>query len=106
MAKFHGAIGFSNTEEVSPGVWIESDISEVNYYGDILRNNYRMQQASQVNDELNVAIQISIIADPFANNNFPSMKYVKYLGTRWKITNVDVLPPRLILTLGGVYNGQ
>ena len=55
---------------------------------------------------INVANEISIVADPFANQNFHTMLYVEFMGTKWKITNVEVKRPRLTLTLGGVYNGE
>ena len=105
MAKFYGVIGFAETSETKPGVWVEQ-ITERNYYGDLLRNTRRLQSADQLNDNINVANEISIVADPYANQNFHAMRYVEFMGTKWKISNVDVRYPRLILTLGGVYNGE
>ena len=91
--------------ETSPGVHKEQ-ITERNYYGDLIRNTRRLQSGDKVNDDVNVANEISIVADPFANENFHSMRYVEFMGAKWKITNVEVQYPRLILTLGGIYNGQ
>lgn len=105
MAKFYGVIGYATTEETKPGVWKEQ-ITERNYYGDLTRNSRMLQSGSQVNDDLNIANEISIVADPFANQNFHSMRYVEYMGTKWKISKVEVQYPRLILTVGGVYNGE
>ena len=105
MAKFYGLIGFGKTVEDRPGVWQER-ITERNYFGDLLKNARSLQSTNQVNDNINIANEVSIVADPFANQNFHSMKYVEFMGTRWKITNVRVEYPRLILTVGGVYNGQ
>ena len=85
MAKFYGNIGFIKTEEVEPGYW-ENKATERPYYGDITRNT-------------------SIVSDPYANENFQYMRYVDLRGTKWKITNAEVQYPRIILTLGGVYNG-
>ena len=104
MAKWFGAIGFAETVETVPGVW-EEKIIERNYYGDLIRNKRLLQNASQVNDNINVANEISIVADPFANNHFHSMRYAEFMGTKWKISNVEVQYPRLILTIGGEYNG-
>ena len=105
MAKFYGEIGYADTSETRPGVY-EETITEHLYSGDILRNSSRwVTSPDSVNDNLVVNSQISILADPFAYKNFHSMKYVKYMGTKWKITNVEVQYPRLILTVGGVYNG-
>ena len=76
------------------------------YSGDVIRNTRRLQSADQVNDNVNVSNEISIIADPYANGNFHAMRYVGFMGAKWKITNVEVQYPRLILTIGGVWNGS
>ena len=104
MAKWFGAIGFAETVETVPGVSVEK-IVERNYYGDLIRNKRLLQNAGQVNDNINVANEISIVADPFANNNFHSIRYAEFMGAKWKISNVEVQYPRLILTIGGLYNG-
>lgn len=105
MAKWYGKIGFAETVETSPGVWVEQ-ITERNYYGDITRNTRRLQSTDQLNDNITISNEISIVADPYANQNFHSIRYVEFMGTRWKIDGAEVLYPRLILTLGGVYNGE
>lgn len=105
MAKFYGKIGYANTVETKPGVY-EEQIVERSYYGDLIRNTRRLQSADQVNDDINISNEISIVADPYAANNFHTMRYAVFMGTKWKISNVEVSYPRLILTLGGVYNGQ
>nr|DAU02041.1 MAG TPA: hypothetical protein [Caudoviricetes sp.] len=105
MAKFFGPIGYAVTKEVKPGVW-EEEITERNYSGDLIRNRRRLQTTDQLNDNINVANEISIVADPFAYENFCSMRYVVFMGAKWKISDVDVQYPRLILTVGGLYNGS
>lgn len=105
MAKFYGKIGYANTVETKPGVY-EEQIVERSYYGNLIRNSRRLQSADQVNDDINISNEISIVADPYATNNFHTMRYAVFMGTKWKISNVEVSYPRLILTLGGVYNGQ
>lgn len=104
MAKFYGAIGYAQLVEKSPGVIVE-EITERNYYGDTFKNSRRLQSGNQVNDNINVANEISIVADPYANQNFHAMRYVVFMGTKWKISDVLVEFPRLRLTIGGVYNG-
>ena len=105
MAKFYGNIGFAETVETKPGVWVEQ-ITKRNYYGDVTRDSRRLQAADKLNDNVNISNQISIISDPYANENFHSMRYAFYMGTRWKITDIEVQYPRLNLTLGGVWNGE
>lgn len=103
MAKFHGVIGFILTAETAPGVFTEV-ATERSYFGDILRNTIRFDNGEKVNDNLNVSNKISIIANQFLYENLPAMKYVKWMGSSWKITTFDIERPRLILTIGGVYN--
>ena len=105
MAKFYGKTGYAEALETAPGVWSES-ITEREYFGELIRNTRRLQTGDKLNDDINVANEISIIADPFANENFHAMRYVEFMGAKWKITNVEVQYPRLILTVGGVYNGE
>jgi hypothetical protein len=105
MAKFHGPIGYGKPVEIRPGFW-KDQITERMYSGDITRNTSKWTTSSDsTNDDLNINNQISIISDPFACQNFQSMKYIEFMGTKWKITSVEVQYPRLILTIGGVYNG-
>lgn len=105
MSKFYGEIGYAVTKETAPGVYTET-VEKRSYHGDLLRNSRSMQSSGQVNDNINISNEISIVADPFAMENFHSMLYVNYMGANWKVSNVEVRYPRLILTIGGVYNGQ
>lgn len=105
MAKFYGVVGYAETKETTPGVWTEA-ITERKYRGDITRNTRRLEGANQVNDNVTVNNTISICADAYAYQNFFAIRYVEWMGARWKVTNVEVQRPRLILTIGGVYNGD
>lgn len=105
MAKFFGVIGYAESVETTPGVWKEQ-ITKRDYYGDFTRNARRLQTADKLNDDINIVNELSIVADPYAINNFHSMRYAEFMGTKWKINNVEVQYPRLILTLGGEYNGK
>ena len=105
MAKFSGLIGYvDGNEQTAPGVW-EPKIVEKRYYGDILRQTKQWRETERLNDDLTVANRISIVADDYANSNFSSMKYVIWDGVYWEVNNVEIQRPRLILSLGGVYNG-
>lgn len=107
MAKWYGKIGFAETVETVPGYYDEV-ITAKPYCGDLIRNNRMLQTSTDsTNDNVNITNQISIIADPYAQNHFYSMRYAEFSGAKWKVTNVDASQyPRLILTLGGVYNGD
>ena len=103
MARYHGYVGYAVDVEAYPGVW-EERISEHEYFGDVLKNRINMQQGSVVNAKITITNSISIIADPFAFEHVYAMRYVTYLGKKWSIVKVSIERPRLILTLGGLYN--
>lgn len=105
MAKFYGKVGYAKTTETAPGVW-EDVITERNYSGDALKDTRRLEAGEGLNDNLTINNIVSIIADPFAYQHFHEMRYVQWMGAFWKVTNVEVQRPRLILTIGGVYNGD
>ena len=105
MAKYFGKIGYAEQVETAPGVW-EEQITERQYYGDVVRNIRKLKSSGDINDNINVSMEISIVADPYAIQNFHAMRYVEFMGSLWKITSVEVNYPRLILSIGGVYNGQ
>lgn len=102
--KYCGKIGFAmGDKESAPGVWTEQ-ITERTYYGDLIRNSRRLQSSGNIIDNIQITNQISIVADPFAYENFHAIRYATYMGTKWKVTSVDVQRPRLTLDLGEVYH--
>ena len=106
MEKYFGVIGYVTTEEVEPGVWIENSIVEREYYGDLNRNSRRYSLSSNVNGDVSISNQISILSDSYANDHIDDMRYITYLGKKWTITDIEVEYPRLTLSIGGIYNGQ
>lgn len=105
MAKWHGVIGYATQKQVSPGVW-DDVIIEREYSGDVLRNSSRWSTTSEsTNDDLNVNVQLSIVADPFAYQNYHLVKYIEFMGVKTKVTSIEPSHPRMLLTIGGVYNG-
>jgi len=105
MAKFYGVVGYSGSVESKPGVWTQP-ITERHIYGDLIRNSKKTEGSGKVNEDISISNQISFLADPYANMNFHKIKYVKFMGTSWKVLSVEVQSPRLLLTLGGVYNEE
>lgn len=105
MKKFFGKIGYGHSEQTAPGVWRDI-VVEKDYFGDITRNSRQLREGEYVNDDLTVSNSISVIADAYANEHFHAIKYVKWAGAAWKVEEVTVEAPRLILRLGGVYNGN
>lgn len=107
MAKFHGKIGFTEGTVESPpgsGRW-EDSIVEYTYFGDVVRTTRQLREGEKVLDDLSTNNSISIVADAYANEHYFAMLYIWWEGVRWKVDSVTVERPRLILGLGGVYNG-
>lgn len=106
MAKFYGEVGFAQTVEkpVNSGIYVETLVKK-NYYGDLVRYVRKLVSGEGINDDIVVDNVISIVSDPYASQHFFAIRYVKWQGVRWKVSHVDVQYPRLVLTLGGVYNG-
>lgn len=103
MVKWSGIIGFAETKDTTTDVW-EEVITEQQYYGDVIKNRYKLQSTDRVIDNFIVSNDISIIADSFATENFHHMKYIEYMGAKWKIISAEVQYPRIIISMGGVYN--
>lgn len=104
MTRFYGKVGYGETVETSPGVH-EDTILEIDYYGDILRVSRSLEQREDLNQAVTVENRISILADAYAMRYFTAIRYVEWAGVRFTVTNVEVERPRLILSLGEVYNG-
>lgn len=104
--KYYGMIGYGVTAETAPhsGVW-EKTIVERPHKGDLVRNSRRIQDGESVNDNITISNELTIIADPYALQNYMNICYAEVRGARWKVNYVEVLHPRLRLTLGGLYNG-
>lgn len=104
MTKFSGLIGYVKTEETSPGIW-ETVETKKFYKGDLVRNQRRWESSDQLNQNLTVTNEISIVADKFAYENLEAIKWVSVYGSKWKVNSVTLNYPRINLTIGGVYNG-
>ena len=105
MAKFYGKVGFETMVEGEGGVF-KAETIEKNYRGDTLRMYPKYETSDKLHDDLTLSDEISILADNFAYENFQSMKYVVLLGAKWEITSARIERPRILLQIGGVYNGS
>lgn len=103
MAKYCGKVGYVDNVEVESGIY-KDIVTEKLYYGDIIKNYTRRNENGQINDDISLNNSISILADPYAYKNFSKMKYVEFMGVKWKINGVEAQHPRLIISLGGLYN--
>jgi len=104
MARFYGPIGYAESTETVPGVWKDL-ITEVNYYGDVVRNTRKLEEGEKLNNDISIGNSFSILADAYAYEHIFAMRYIKWSGQLWTVKKVDVQSPRLILLIGGLYNG-
>lgn len=104
MAKYAGSVGYATQVETSPGIW-KSKITEMNVRGDIINQGVAYQQGEKINDDVNVQHRISIVMPPHSLPH-DQIKFVTLWGNAWEVNSIEIRRPRLILTLGGVYNGE
>lgn len=102
MARYCGKVGYVSDVETSPGVY-EEEVYERTYYGDIIKHSSRWDERG-INNNILVNNEISILADPYAYQHFSEMRYIEYMGSKWKIANLTVSRPRITITMGGLYN--
>ena len=105
MSKWYGQVGFAESSEYEAGAW-ENTIIEREYYGDVVTTRWKHENSGNPVDNINLSNQISIVSDPYATEHCSSIVYVTYMGTKWKVSDVEIQFPRLLLTIGGVYNGN
>ena len=104
MNRWYGKIGYIETVEIEPGIWEEKETVR-SYYGELVRNSSKFRVSGDVNDDKDVSVELSIVADPYSSLHFHAIRYVEFGGTKWKVNTVEPKRPRLILSLGGEYNG-
>lgn len=105
MARYFGKVGYVLYTETAPSVHKEQ-VTERPYYGDVISMNRRLEKGEGVNDDVEIGNQFSILADAFAYENFFAIRYITWMGQRWKVNKVTVQRPRLVLDIGGLWNGR
>lgn len=105
MEKYYGTIGFIRTEETSPSVWTEVT-TEKKYQFNILKKAYKLESSDSLNDNFTISNQFSVLIDPFLKENLSYIRYLEFMGVFWKVSNVEIIYPRITITLGGIYNGK
>lgn len=101
--KYHGMVGYIHTEETSPGVY-EEKLVEIPCYGDVTRNHAKWKQGVGINDDLDISNNFSLVLNAKLTECFMDLRYITWMGTRWKIQTIELAPPRLNILVGGVYN--
>lgn len=103
--KFYGRVGFAaQTVEVRPGV-MEDVVKERMLFGDVLLPGRSFSTSDKIIPDSSVTNRISLVADEYTNENFFDLRFIEYKGVLWTITRIEEKRPRLIVSLGEVYNG-
>lgn len=106
MARFSGKIGFATTSEsVSEPSVYEETITERKYTGFILTEYNNHNDKTTINTDVRLNMRFSIIMDPYTAQNINNLRYIEYMGTKWKISSVEVKLPGLIISIGDMWNG-
>ena len=105
MARYFGNVGYVEDVETAPSVY-KHVVTERPYYGDEIVVKRRLDKGEGLNDNVEIGNQFSILADAYAYEHFFAIRYLTWMGQRWKVSNVTVQRPRLIMDIGGIWNGE
>ena len=103
MARWAGEVGYVETVETSPGVWEEQIVPHF-YTGDMNRLSRSLRNAQKINDDVEIGMELEFVSDPYALSHFSNIRYVEYMGVKWKAKTVTPNFPRIIVSLGEEYN--
>lgn len=104
MSKFSGLVGYVTQLETSPGVWSSVENSNM-MKGDVIRQSSNSQNGDKVNSDVTLSHRVSLLGDAHSFNNYYNIRWVEVDGRKWQVASVEIQRPRIIVTLGGVWNG-
>lgn len=99
MARFAGLVGYVTQGESVPGVWSPVE-NPKQMRGDVIR-----QSSTSQNGDISLNHRVSLLGDAYAFSNYYNIKWVEVMGVKWAVTSVEIQRPRIIVTLGGLWNG-
>ena len=100
--KWYGEIAFSGQVETEPDSFEERLIKK-KFMGDMLRSHNINDSNTNINIDVSLSNQLSVLLDPFLQNNFHKIVYVEFMGTKWTVSSVDIQDRRLLITFGKLY---
>lgn len=105
--KFSGKAGFRIDDvETEHGVY-EPIVVVKAIKGSVVINHYQHQNSDKSTiDNVRITNQLSIVANQFLNEHISNLMYIEFQGVKWKVESFDIRPPRVVVSLGGVYNEQ
>lgn len=105
MARYSGIVTYVTQAETVPGVWTDSVNGHL-MRGDVLRMGSSNQNGDKVHSDVTLSHRVSLVADEYALGNYHDIKYIQFNGRDWTVTSIEVQHPRIIVTLGGLWNGN
>ena len=103
--RFCGLVGYITQVEKARGVHVP-EITTKKYHGDVLKDNRKWDKGISTNDNLTIGNRFSIVADAYAFSHLGEIAFIEWMGTRWKVSNIEIIRPRIILSVGGVWSGS
>lgn len=105
MARTRAIVGYRESVLLAPGSYGEK-IVERPLRGTVEKLSQKMEMGEKVNNDLSINNTLSLVADAYAREHFAAIVYVAWMGSLWTVSSVKVERPRLILQMGGIYNGE
>lgn len=111
MTKFTGLVGYVTQEETAPGVWSPVESPKM-MRGDIIRqsstngNGERVRDTGKVNDDISLNHRVSLLGDAYAFDKYYNIKWIMIDNLKWEVSSVEIQRPRIIVSLGGLWNGS
>ena len=105
--RFHGYLGYEGPSVEDPpdsGIYKASVVERV-HTGVIVKHRRNQDNATSINGVMSVNNDISIVGDPYALEHLHNLKYIRWNNVCWTVTSVETDTPRIIVSIGEVYNG-
>lgn len=105
MAKYAGKVGFATQTETSPGVWEDVTVERL-MKGDVIRANTTISMDGKVNGDVTFNHRVSLVGASLPLMEYYNIKYITLDGYKWEVKSIEIQRPRIIVTLGGMWNGN
>lgn len=106
--KYSGMAGVvEDSIEISPGIWKPAGVREIKATGDFVSSRKEFSvRSDSTNDDVTMSNTISIVMSKDLFNNLSNLRYLTVNGARYKVTSFEINRPRIVITLGGLWNGD
>lgn len=105
MARYSGLVGYVTQEETVPGVWSPVENPRT-MKGEIIRQSSTNPDHGKINSDISLNHRVSLWGDAYAFDSYYAIKWIQIDGRKWEVTSVEIKRPRIIVTVGGLWNAQ